>query len=177
MSGMFGAARGFLRRVRRETRGAAAAELAIWLLGIGFPLLNAVDVGFYVYKGTQVETAAQAAVDEAWHLCSTSSLLPATTKCTSLSSNMTTAAQGQTGLGTAVTLNTASEGYYCSSTNALVLRGAVSGSQPTCSDGVTKAGDYLFVTASYTYTPMFGHASVVSFLANPITRQAWVRLL
>ena len=37
-------------------------------------------------------------------------------------------------------------------------------------------GDYVQVTASYPYEPIFSQASVASLLTTPITKTAWMRL-
>jgi len=37
-------------------------------------------------------------------------------------------------------------------------------------------GDYVLITVSYTYTPVFAAVSIASVLASPITRTAWMRL-
>ncbi len=101
------------RALRGETRATAAIEFAgaASLLSVG--LLNAVDVGYYMYQRMQVENAAQVGAQAAWKTC-TQSMLPATQNCSGL--NMAIAAAiHSTSLGTAVGLASGypAEGYYC----------------------------------------------------------------
>jgi len=69
-----------VRTLRGETRATAAIEFAgtAALLSVG--LLNAVDVGYYMYRRMEVENAAQVAAQAAWKTC-TQSMLPATQNC------------------------------------------------------------------------------------------------
>jgi Flp pilus assembly protein TadG len=182
---------GPLRRFGRDTRGAAAAELALWLLAMIVPVYAAVDLGHYIFKRMQVEAAAQAAVAAAWKLCDQSGAgkgVPAVTNCTSTSptllSAMTTAAQA-TSLGTGVTLASAqvTEGYYCSTGNSLTLVGSTKTIGQTlpaqtanCTGSTDKPGDYLKATASYSFTPLYPVLSIAALLPTPITKDAWMRM-
>ncbi len=65
------------RRFWRDDSGAAAAEFVLWLSLLILPLINAVDLGVYVFKKMQVETAAQAGSHAVWRFCDTSAKLPA----------------------------------------------------------------------------------------------------
>lgn len=176
-------------------RGAAAVELVLWTSAMILPVVNVVDLGVYVFQRMQVETAAHAAVNAAWHDCditaTTSAPPPAITTCkaavSSVITDMQTAAQS-TSLGNAVTLATAdiSEGYYCAdSTGALTLITSIgtaasppskNPSIPTCAGSTTLAGDYILATVNYTYTPLFSSASIVSVLGTNIQKTAWMRL-
>jgi Flp pilus assembly protein TadG len=171
----------------RNTRGVAATEFVLWLTVLVLPLLNVVDLSMYMYQRMQVEAAAQAAVQAAWNACNTSALLP-TKNCTGVLTTMQTAAQG-TSLGANVALTAANvtEGYYCSNgSGALVLVGTagsttVAPTKPSNCTSVlatnTKApGDYLQATTSYTYSPLFPYASIVSLLNTTVTKTAWMRL-
>jgi len=123
----------------------------------------------------------------------------------SLTTEMTTAAQS-TFLGSNVSFTTGAtagasnsapyEGYYCTSlSNSLVLATNTSdpwmitdpaanvASEPTdCSTAVSGdtdvPADYVIVTATYAYTPLFKNISLVSlFQANStITQTAWMRI-
>ena len=108
------------RAWRSDARASAAIEFAgtAALLSVG--LLNAVDIGYYMYKRMEVENAAQMAAQAAWKTC-TQSMLPATQNCAGLSTAIT-AAIHSTSLGTAVALTAGypAEGYYCANaSNAL----------------------------------------------------------
>ena len=116
-----------------------------------------------------------------------------------------TAGIQSTTLGSNVTLVSGypKEGYYCATTtNTLALTGSPSsnpavsaGSTPTkatnCStvwDPATNAsataantaatpGDYVSVSVTFTYTPLFtGVVTVASLLTSPITSTAWQRM-
>ena len=174
-----------LRRYRSEQRGAAAAEFALVLSLLTLPVLNAVDLALYAWDRMQVDNAAQVAAQAAWEACPKSFNLPATpnsySKCPNMPAAVTTAAQSTT-LGTGVTVSSTAENYYCvnTSTNALVTVGSFPNTKPSdCSSvgsGSDKPGDYVRITVSYTYTPVFAAVSIASVLASPITRTAWMRL-
>lgn len=172
----------------RQTGGAAAVEFALMLGLLTVPMLSVVDVGVYTYDKIQLENAAQVASQAAWSACSASSMLPVTntSKCSGAQTVMTNAAQ-TTSLGNAVTLSTVTEGYYCvNSAGVLTLIGNTGtfGSPPTvqvsCGAGTwlngTAPGDYITVTASFTYTPIFGGISVASLLTPTITKISTMRM-
>lgn len=171
----------------RDRAGAAAVEFVLWIAVLTVPLLNAVDLGVYAFQRMQVQTAAQAAVQYVWQTCNSTAKLPAVKNCDSanLLANMRTAAQS-TSLGTQVTIASGFplEGYYCATSGgALTLSGAEAtvGGTPTggstaCTGTTTLPGDYIRVTTSYTYTPVFSGLSVTSLLATPIRQTAWMRL-
>jgi hypothetical protein len=97
-----------------------------------------------------------------------------------MSSAVTTAAQS-TSLGTGVTVTSTTENYYClNNSNVLVTVGTYPGTKPGDCSSVGSAsdtpGEYVKVTVSYTYTPLFPAVSIASVLASPIVRTAWMRL-
>lgn len=175
----------------RDRRGAAAVEFVLWLGVLVVPVLSAVDLGVYAMQRMQLEVAGQAAAQAAWHLCDSSTKLPATKNCTGLSAALTTAAQG-TSLGSNVTIASGYplEGYFCTdSSRALKPAGngmtwTIGQTPPAkpanCSAVIggskTAPGDYIQVQVSYAYSPVFPGVSVASLLATPITRTAWMRL-
>lgn len=178
------------RGLWRDDSGAAAAEFVLWLSLLTLPLINAVDLGVYVFKKMQVETAAQAGSHAVWRFCDTSAKLPAVSKCTGVAATIQAAVQS-TSLGATITVASGSpvEGYYClNSSGALTLVGTAGtlGSAPTrpspftCagqfSGSTTAPGDYVQVTVSYPYEPIFSQASLASLLTTPITKTAWMRL-
>jgi Flp pilus assembly protein TadG len=172
---------GKLRLFGADARGVAGIEFALTgpLLALG--LLNAVDVGYFIYQRMEVENAAEVGAQAAWKTCNNlkSTMLPATVNCPTLQAVLTTAIQS-TSLGTAVTLASGypAEGYYCvNSSNALQLQGSVSSPPTTCSTGVTP-GDYLQVSVTYPYQPLFpGLISVMSVSGvTSITKTTWMRL-
>jgi Flp pilus assembly protein TadG len=175
---------GAIDRFWRDTRGAAAVEFVLTLTLLTLPTLNVIDLGLYAYERMQVETAAQAAVQAAWHACATSTQLP-TANCTGVAATMLTAAQS-TSLSTNVTLPTVVEGYYCSNGSgglALVGSTGTTSTAPTgagtCTSVIagstTAPGDYIQATASAAYAPLFGSLSLLP-LPSTISRTAWLRL-
>jgi Flp pilus assembly protein TadG len=184
-----------VKRFGRSERGAAAAEFALWLSLLTPIVMNVIDIGFFAYQRIQVETAAHAAVNSAWHDCNPTNLTPAAppaiTTCkgvvTAVITDMQNAAQS-TALGGSVGLATSdiSEGYYCASgsgTLTLVTSIGTAASPPssnptvpTCSGSSTFAGDYIVATVRYTYAPVFSGVSVLSYLPTAVARTAYMRL-
>lgn len=171
-----------VRRFLRDTRAAAAAELAMILPAIAFVFLNVVDVSMYIWSKMQVDLAAHEAVGAARVLCDKPEKLPATTKCGGTLSTIMLGAARSTSLGSGVSIANTAEAYYCAnSSGALVSVAAVNGSPPaTCSGTVSgstsKPGLYISTVASYAFSPVFPNASVASVLPASITRTAWLRL-
>ncbi len=183
---------------RRETRGAAAVEMALVTALLAYPVLNVADLGMYAYQSMQVSNAAQAGARAAWSACNVSTDWPATANCGASGATLTSSVSGTAGvqstsLGSNVTLASGypKEGYYCATTtNALTLAPgpAVSaGSTPTksadCSAVANAAlttavpGDYVSVSVTSTYTPLFtGVQTVAALLPSPITSTAWQRM-
>lgn len=197
VAGHVSARLGRCTRFRRDQSGAAAAEFVLWIALLTLPILSGIDIGYYAFQRMQLETAAEAAVEMAWHTCGVSALPTATCKPPgpnnpTVAGVMQSAAQA-TSLGTGVSVPAASivEGYYCSNgSGALVKVGSLgttttAPTKPTphfdCSGAVanstTAPGDYVQATATYTYTPLFASTSLVTLLGGAtMTRTAWLRL-
>jgi Flp pilus assembly protein TadG len=173
-----------LRRFVAGSCGAAAAEFALVLPLLTVPILNIVDLGSYAYDRMQLDNAAQAAVQAVWNTCATQGYVPATTvtNCSSVLSSITTTSAQSTALGTSVTISSTTEGYYCLVSGTLTYAGAVTATKPSdCSvvaggSSSDTPGDYILVTAAYTYSPIFSAASLVSLLPSSMTRTAYMRL-
>lgn len=174
----------------RETRGAAAAEFVMWVTILALPVLNVVDLGMYVFQKMQLQMAAQAATHAVWKSCDKSAKLPAVANCTGLAATIQAAAQSTT-LGSKVTVVAGSptEGYYCvDGAGALQLVGTAGkiGTTPVkpspfncatkIASSTTVPGDYVQVTVSYPYQPVFTAVSVANLLTTPITKTSWMRL-
>lgn len=167
----------------RDHRAGAAAEMALILPGIAFILLNVTDLCLYVFSKMQVDLAAQEAVGAARTSCVDSTKLPATINCPNLQSTMTTAAQAASTFGTAVTLPSTVEKYYCADGTGSLVEVATPPATPPadCSSvyATTTAsppGDYIQVTASFNFRPVFPGASIAQLFPATITRTAWMRL-
>jgi Flp pilus assembly protein TadG len=176
-----------LRRYRRDEKGAAAVEFALVLTLLTVPVLNVVDLALYAWDRMQLDNAAQVAAQAAWATCSTPANHPATPNsyalCAGMPAAVTTAVRS-TSLGTNVTWSLAGEAYYCILPGGtLQLVAAATATPPSnCSKNSIGGqasdvpGDYIQITAAYTYTPVFAGVSIASLLATPITRTAWMRL-
>ena len=187
-----------------DTGGVAGIEFALTGLLLAAGLMNAVDIGYYIFTRMEVENAAEAGAQAAWKNCnpqppppnSTTPLnintLPATINCTALKSAITTAIQSTT-LGTNVSLASGypKEDYRCTdASDVLQPAGSISGSPPANCSAVGNAsglpGDYLQVQVSYPYQPLFNvWFDVMNTLVNtpsisppisPITMTSWMRL-
>jgi hypothetical protein len=183
------------RSYLRDRRGSAAVEFAFWLGALVFPTLGALDVGFYVYQSMQVREAAQAAAQTVFALCDgqiSGFAPPMTTNCTNLQSRIGTAVQS-TSLGSGVSWTTLAEGWYCvgyansslnltasgttvTVTNGGGTAGSMSSTAPSCANGNT-AGDYITITTTYSYKPVFPGMSVISLLGGAtITKSGLMRV-
>ena len=173
-----------------EKRGAAAAEFAIVATLLVYMMLNVVDLGTYIYARMQVENAAQAAAEKVISLCEsgTQPQFDVTNNCTGIASKITAAAQA-TSLGTNVSaaISTSTpEAFYCSNGTGgmtkvtLTTLSSSTTSAPSClltvALNTAAAGDYLPITASFTYAPIFPGATVSSLLNDTITSTVWVRV-
>ncbi len=173
-----------LRSLFQDTRGAAAAEMAMILPAIAFIMLNVVDFSVYTYTKMQVDLAAHEAVGAARVLCDESEAakgLPATTNCTGVDTIMASAAQSTT-LGSTVSIASTVEKYYCANSGGTLVEVALASATPpadcsaTVSGSTSAPGIYIQTTASKTYSPIFPGASVAALLPAAITRTAWMRL-
>jgi Flp pilus assembly protein TadG len=166
--------------LRSDRRGVAAIEFAIFASLLSIGMLNVTDIAIYVYQRMQVEYAAQAGAQAAWHTC-TINQLPATTNCSGLDTAVQNAVQS-TSLGTHITLQSGSpaEGYYCVNASGMLQYMSDVSSKPSdCSaagaPGVQPA-DYISVSTTFAYTPMFPGITAAAALATPIRRTALMRL-
>ena len=150
------------------------------LLAVG--VLNAIDLGYYMYQRMEVENAAEVAAQTAWKTCyDQSTMLPATTKCSGLNAAITTAIQS-TSLGASVSLVSGypTEGYYCvDASNALQLVGSLSAKPSDCSavgNSNTSPGDYLQVGVTYKYSALFGITVMSAWGVTSISMTSWMLL-
>lgn len=158
-----------VRRFGADRRGAAAAEFALVVMLLTIPVLNVVDLGFYAFDRMQLDNAAQMAVQAAYKVCAQPSQVPAATKCTGLSAAVTEAA-ASTSLGTEVQVTGTTDVWFCVASNTWYA------SEPSSGTCASNAVDYLKVSVSYSYTPVFSAVSVAALLPSPMTRDAYVRL-
>jgi Flp pilus assembly protein TadG len=173
--------RGTPRNLLDDRRGVAAIEFAFITMFLCLGVVNVSDTGIYLYKRMEVENAAQVGAMSALKACDLNHL-PATinSNCPALNGAVTAAIQS-TSLGSNVTLNSISEGYYCvNSSNTLQYVGSVSSARPVDCSAAGMAAlrpvDYLQVPVTFGYTPLFSGISVAGLFATPITKTAMLRM-
>jgi Flp pilus assembly protein TadG len=156
---------------RRHEGGAAAAEFAIWLLFLVPVLLNIIDIGVYIFRKMQVQSAAQMGAQAALAKCG------APTTC-SVSGDVTTAVQS-TSLGAAVTVSSFTISQYCPDSTGNDATNSLVAQTTTCSTTTstgTSPGYYAKVVVSYTISPIFGNVTAAALLPSPITQTSWSRI-
>jgi Flp pilus assembly protein TadG len=165
-----------------DVRGTSAIEFSFFVGLLSLALLNVTDISVYIYKRMELENATQMGAQAAFKTCDPSNgYLPATTKCPGLNTAVTNAIQS-TSLGALVQLQSGSpsEGYYClNSSAALQYVSSVSQKPSDCSSvgmATLEPEDYIKISTSYAYTPMFSGVSVAGAFATPITNTAMIRL-
>lgn len=170
-----------LKMFKTDRRGVAAVEFALIAVFLTVATVNVADIANFTYKSMQVGNAAQMGAQAAWKACDETKL-PATVKCTGLTTTITAAAQS-TSLGTGVVLaaNSPSEGYYCiNSTNALQYVSAVSVKPANCAAAgspTLSPGDYLTVTVTHPYGSLVPGLSVGSLFPTTIAKTAFLRMI
>lgn len=180
MAARFGNIARMLGRLRGNSAGVAAVEFGLVAGIFVYGMLNTVDIAKYLYERMQVENATQMAAQSAWQTCDTTKL-PATTKCTGLTSAVTAAIQS-TSLGSAVALKSGSpaEGYYClNASNVLVYVSNVSSKPANCGavgNASGQPGNYIRIETTYAFAPLFPGIGVGSLLPSPVTSSALMRL-
>lgn len=175
--------RGKFAALRSDQHGTSAIEFAFFVGILSFGILNAADISIYIYKRMQVENATEMAVQAAWNTCDpTKGYVPATTSCPGLTTAVTGAVQS-TSLGNQVSIQAGfpTEGYYCLNTSgALQFVSAVSSPPPTDCSATGNAGqppaDYIQITTTFTYAPLFPGVTVAGAFTTPIVRSGMMRL-
>jgi hypothetical protein len=165
----------------READGAAAIEFALIALTLVVSVMNAADIGVYLYQRMEVENATQMAAQAAWQACDLTQL-PATVNCPTLNAAIGKGVHGAS-LGSAVSLASGypTEAYYCvDQMGALVTVGDVSHPKPSNCQSVgaptVSPSDYIVVRTNFTYAPMFPGLSVAGLFQTAVTRTAYMRL-
>jgi Flp pilus assembly protein TadG len=170
------------RTIWFDVKGTSAIEFSFFAGLLSFALLNTADISIYVYKRMQVENAAQMAAQTIFKLCDPSKgYLPATTSCPGLNTAVTNAIQS-TSLGSNVTLQSGSltEAWYCvNSSGSLQYVSAVSSKPVDCTAAgmsTLQPGDYVQLTATFSYSPLFSGVTVASAFSTPVTKTTMMRL-
>jgi len=171
----------FLNDLRDDRSGLAAMEFGLVLSMLVLLTLNGVEAARYYYGQMELQNAAQMGGQAAYNKCDIDHL-PATTKCSGLSTAISTALQSSS-LGTNVTQvsGSPSEGYYCVVDGVLTLAGSISDPKPVdCSaaggSSSDQPADYLTIQAKYTYAPIFSGVSLGSLLPTTVNSTVLMRL-
>jgi Flp pilus assembly protein TadG len=162
----------------RDERGMAGIEFTLIVSVLCFLFLNGIDVARYAWIRMQVENAAQIGAQAAWRTCDPNNL-PVSCKSSAFTTPVTAAIQS-TSLQTAVTLQTATAGYYC--VDAAVGLKLVADTTPPSNCQTTgrvdlTPGYYAQVGVSYTYAPLFADLTIARLFSTLVTKTARVRLL
>jgi Flp pilus assembly protein TadG len=184
MTVMIGRIFGLLGVYARGTRGAAAAEFALVLTLLSIPVLNVVDLGMYAYQRMELQNGAQMGAQAAIAMAPNCTLPLTTGSCSGSYASTIAAAAHSTSLGTQVTVTSTTEEYWCVNPSTNQLQQVGTAASPPSPFNCTAAGnttdptpgDYIRVTASYSYAPVFTGVSVASLLTTPITDTVWMRL-
>jgi Flp pilus assembly protein TadG len=161
-----------------DQRGVAAIEFALFVGFLSFAMLNVADISIYIYQRMEVENATEMGAQAAWKNCDIDHV-PATIYCPGLTTAVNNAVHSTT-LGTSVSLQSVSEGYYCvNSSNALTWVSDITSKPADCSAAGTPSlqpGDYIKINTTFTYAPLFSSITVANTFPTPITKTAWMRL-
>jgi Flp pilus assembly protein TadG len=165
-----------------DQHGTSAIEFSFFVGLLSLAALNVADISIYMYQRMELENAAEMGAQAVWKTCDPSQgYLPATTNCPGLTTAITQAMQS-TSLGKKITLKSGSptEGYYCvNSSGSLQYVSSVSAKPADCTAAgmpSLQPGDYIQVTASFAYSPLFADVTVAGKFATPITKTATIRL-
>lgn len=157
----------YIPKIFLDTSGAAAVEFALWLSILVYPLLNAFDIGLYIFQRMELENAAQMSAQAIFTGCgqNAGSTVTLSTNCSNFTTYRDSGAHG-TSLGSSVSATT-DEGAYCTTGSGTAATLTTSGCSTT--------GHYVIVTATYTFTPLFRIATVASLLSTNLSRSYWIR--
>lgn len=155
-----------LRALRRGDRGVAAIEMALAAPIMLAFLGGVVDLGLMAYDDSRIAAGVGAGAEYA--LLNTSSVMSngATAQSTTIP-NLVKSASGLSSMTVTVT-GLSPAACYCVSGTPPAAASATCGSN--CTDG-SPAGTYVFITASYTYTPM-----LLSLAHHTISQTATVQI-
>ncbi len=159
----------------RDQRGAVTVETALVAGMLVYILLNAVDLGRYLYLRTQVENATQAGAHAVWKTCDPTKL-PLQTKCNpdavtaviNVASSFVSNVEERN-----VSLT---DGYFCSDTSGALHAVSNPLSLPSdCQTGIS-AGYYVQTRITYSYVPLFGNLTVAGLFTSSISTTSHMRL-
>lgn len=177
-------AQSFTRKWRlfADTSGLAGMEFALATTVLVVGLLNGLEVAQWSMQKMELNNAVHSATMAVWSACDIHHV-PAMTNCSTAMNTAITNGLQSTSLGTHVTLDTATEGYYCAGGGVLTKVAAYdattvpSDCSSVSNDKSHAPGDYVVVKANYTYTPLFGSSLTVgNTLPTALTSTGYIRL-
>lgn len=145
-----------------------------------YGLLNGLEIAQWSQQRMEVANAVHSASQAAWKACDLKHL-PATTNCSGFTTAITNALQS-TQLGSAVKFSSGSptEAYYCVNSSGVLTQVSTVASKPSdCSgvgDSTHSPGDYVMISATYTYHPMLSNITVGRFLPATLSYSGSMRL-
>jgi Flp pilus assembly protein TadG len=170
------------RRILKDGSGVATIEFAFVSGVLVLALLNGLEFARWSFQKMEMANAVHSATHAVWSACDVNHL-PAKTNCTGLTAAVTNGLKS-TSLGTAVTLSSTfpSEAYFCvNSSNALQQVALYTDPKPAncaaAGDTTRVPGDYVSITATYQYTPLFGSPLTFgNMLPSTMTASGFIRL-
>lgn len=167
------------KRLARDASGLATIEFAFVSLVMMYTVLNGVEVARWSLQRMEVANAVNSATQAVWNAC-TSKKLPATTTCSGMEPAITAGLES-TSLGNGVS-GSSTEAYYCVDSDGVLTKVAevADGKPDDCSDVDDTShvpGDYVMVSASHTFTPLFPGMTVADLLPTDMTSTGSMRLL
>lgn len=169
------------KRLAADQSGLAAVEFGLISTFLVIGLVNGVEIARWYLQSMQVSNAVQSATLAVWSACDVKSL-PAKTKCAGLNSAIATGL-ASTSLGTSVraTDGYPKEGYFCvNGAGALQKVANYTEAKPsTCTaagSATTKPGDYVIVSASYNFSPIFSGLTIGNLMPKTMSSAGSMRL-
>lgn len=170
-----------VKRLASDRSGLASIEFCIVTVVLMLGLLNGLEVARWSMQRMEVANAVRSATQAVWKACDTKKL-PAKTNCPGLNAAISSGLQS-TSLGTRVQLTTnyPTEAYYCiNGSGVLTQVGPITAAKPAhcgaAGDTTRLPADYVMISASYTYRPMFPKLTVGELLPGTFTSTGSMRL-
>jgi Flp pilus assembly protein TadG len=160
-----------------DERGIAGTEFALVATVLCFLLLNGIEFARYAWVQMQVENAAQMGAQAVWRACDPNKL-PLNPRCPGYETAVDAAIRS-TSLGSGVTRQGLTSGYYCVDT-ADGLKLVATASPPANCSATGRLdlapGYFAETTATYTYAPLFADLTIAKLFNTSVTKTARMRL-
>jgi Flp pilus assembly protein TadG len=187
--------------------GSSAVEFALVISIFALAIPSVVDVGVFAYNTMQVRNSAQMGAQALWAACTKLPVTDSTACPTAKTAVTEAVRRTSLGSLVSVADANVVESYRCTNASGVLQNAVknsgntytddntntgtlASGSSlstrvpsppTTCPDPTnsktTVPGNYVYVTVTYAYTPVFPRVSVANLLPSTISGRAWMRLL